>query len=140
VYSYQYSQGQWSSIEDPLQGKSLSDSDYRSAVGDAKRLVCSGLPFVIYSYNPLDPLPKPKVKPIVRVPPYKFCCVLDAGFSECFVWVPDLPDLLQLLHNLQVVREQPYYLDKLIEVAHDTLLAMDPKRGDGPIIRVINDL
>jgi len=133
MYSYRYSQGQWSSIDDPLQGKSLTDSDYHS-VGDysdgevhlkysSGDLVCSGLPFGIYSYtlSPNFPFGLSQAKTPAHIPVYKFCCVLTIGPTHCFVWVPDLPDLLQLLQSLRITAKQEEipYLSGLVSAAMD---------------------
>ena len=104
MYFYRYAQGQWSSIGDPLNGKTLDDADYREGYGKGK-LVCHGLSLSLYSYDPSDisfSSNKPKAVKKNTIP-YKFCCTINAARTTSYIWIPDLTDLIQLFQELQVV-------------------------------------
>jgi hypothetical protein len=110
VYSYEYAQGNWSVIEDPLHGMAIEGSVY-TGKNPPSELSCFGLPFYVHSYD--SSLKQPKI------PKYKFCCVLDIRPAECHIWVPDLPDLLQLLQHMQPIGED---IDFFARAAHRILL------------------
>jgi hypothetical protein len=111
-YSYRYSQGQWSSIDDPLQGKSLEESGFGSKLLP-DIYMCFGTFFYIYPYNPSLLVSNPTE--------YKFCCVLYVCPVHYGIWVPDLPDLLHFLQSFQISQK-----DDLMTVIHGILLGERP--------------